>query len=139
MNTVGKKNMVVGVAYFVLTLVLGMFLMRMLQVQDPAWMESPVRKMLAGAHFHGSLEALMNVTFGYLICRFGSRTPLLSKVASWLLLAGLLHSGAAYLAGLGLVAAKMIAPFGAVALITGVLLMLPVLTKGINSGESAST
>ncbi|ARM30845.1 hypothetical protein B9H02_05410 [Prosthecochloris sp. HL-130-GSB] len=80
--------MLAGTIYFVLTLGLGMFLMKMMQVQDPLWIESPVRKLLAGAHLHGSLEALLNVVFGYLICRFGTRTPVLSGLASWLLLGG---------------------------------------------------
>lgn len=109
-----------------------MFLMKMMQAQDPQWLDSPVRKMLAGAHLHGSLEALLNVVFGYLICRFGSRTPALAQAASWFILFGLLHSGAAYLSGLGLMWAKMVAPFGAVSLITGILLMVPVLAKGVD-------
>ncbi|HED31304.1 MAG TPA: hypothetical protein ENN50_06430 [Prosthecochloris aestuarii] len=133
MITTGKKNMLAGTIYFVLTLGLGMFLMKMMQVQDPLWIESPVRKLLAGAHLHGSLEALLNVVFGYLICRFGTRTPVLSGLASWLLLGGLLHSGAAYLAGIGIAGAKMVAPLGAVSLITGVLVMVPVLAKGVDT------
>jgi len=137
MNTLGKMNMLAGAVYFVLTLGLGMFLMKMLQAQDPAWLESPMRRMLAGAHLHGSLEALLNVVFGYLLFRFGSAAPLLSRVASWLLLFGLLHSGAGYLAGLGFVAAKMVAPLGAVSLITAILVMIPVLAKGIVADPSS--
>ncbi len=132
MNTTGKKNMIAATLYFVLTLGLGMALMRFLQAGDPAWLESPVRKLLAGAHLHGSLEALLNLVFGYLICRFGSKTPMLSTVASWLLLFGMLHSGGAYLAGLGLTAAKMVGPFGAVSLISGILVMVPILAKGVD-------
>ncbi|PWW83222.1 hypothetical protein CR164_01280 [Prosthecochloris marina] len=138
MNIAGKKNIVVGTAYFVLTLGLGMFLVNMLMGQDPLWMDSPVREMLAAAHSHGGLEALINVLFGYLIYRFGARMPLVSKIASWLLLGGLLHSGSAYLAGIGLTAAEAVAPFGAVSLITGVVLMLPVLVKGVDSENSGS-
>ncbi len=138
MNVAGKKNIVVGTAYFVLTLGLGMFLMKMLQGQDPLWMDSPVRKMLAGAHLHGSLEALINILFGYLIYRFGARMPLVSNIASWLLIGGLLHSGSAYLAGIGMTAVKTVAPFGAVSLIAGIVLMLPVLVKGVDSEYSDS-
>ncbi|ACF46273.1 hypothetical protein Paes_1247 [Prosthecochloris aestuarii DSM 271] len=133
MNTTGKKNMIVATLYFVLTLGLGMALMRMLQTADPAWLESPARKMLAGAHLHGSLEALLNLLFGYLICRFGTKTPMLSTVASWLLLLGMLHSAGAYLGGLGLTAAKVVAPFGAVSLISGILVMVPILAKGVDT------
>ncbi|ANT65021.1 hypothetical protein Ptc2401_01248 [Prosthecochloris sp. CIB 2401] len=129
MTAIGKKNMVVAPLYFILTLGLGMFLMQKGQAGVSGWAESTTHKLLAGAHVHGSLEALVNVVFGYLLCRFGKNSELLARIASWLLLVGMLHSGGAYLAGLGITGAKLLAPLGAVSLIGGIVCMVPVLAK----------
>lgn len=120
---VGKKNIVFGLFYLVLTLALGMYLSNRLGAGDPEWLAGKVRAVLRAGHGHGNLEALLNIVLGYLLVRLAIQ-PSLAKAASILLIVGaLFHSGMLYLAGLGVQQAAMLTPVGAVSLLLAVLLI----------------
>ena len=87
-NVIGKKNILFGLVYFLATLGAGLFLANKGQAGDPAWAESTTKKLLAVAHSHGNLESLLNIVFGYLICRLADPGLGLAKVGSVLLIAG---------------------------------------------------
>lgn len=136
MNTIGKKNILFGLVYFLATLALGMFLALQLESHDPEWLQSAKRGLLKTAHVHGNMESLLNVVLGFLICRFGTPSQKLSLLASVLLIVGaLFHSVMLYLGGLGLTAAVKLAPIGAISLVSGVALMIPIVARGLTSQE----
>lgn len=118
----GKKNMVFGFFYFVLTMGLGMYLAKKMG-SGPEWLASSQRKALHAAHVHGNVEALLNVITGYLLCRL-ALDSWIAKTASILLIIGVVfHSGMLYLGGLGAGLAFSLAPVGAIALVLSMLLM----------------
>lgn len=118
----GKKNMVFGFFYFVLTMGLGMYLARKM-VSGPEWAASSQHKVLHAAHVHGNVEALLNVIIGYLLCRL-SLASWIAKAASVILIIGaVFHSGMLYLSGLGVGFASNFVPVGAIALVLSMLLM----------------
>ena len=118
----GKKNMVFGFFYFVLTLALGMYLANKLG-SGPEWLASSQRKALHAAHAHGNLEALLNVITGYLLCRLSLDAWLAKTVSVILIIGAVFHSGMLYLGGLGAGFAFSLAPIGAIALVISMLLM----------------
>lgn len=118
----GKKNMVFGFFYFVLTLGLGMYLSNKMG-SGPEWLASSQHKALKAAHVHGNVEALLNVIIGYLLCRL-TLDSWIAKAASALLIIGaVFHSGMLYLGGLGAGFAFSLAPVGAIALVISMFLM----------------
>jgi uncharacterized membrane protein YgdD (TMEM256/DUF423 family) len=117
----GKKNIVFGLFYLVITLALGMYLSNRLGAGDPEWLQGKVRAVLRAAHGHGNLEAL-NIVLGYLLARLAI-DGWIAKTASILLIVGaVFHSGMLYLGGLGVAVAPMLTPVGAVSLLLAVLL-----------------
>ncbi|MCP5069418.1 MAG: hypothetical protein GY946_22865 [bacterium] len=131
-NDIGKKNILFGLVYFLATLALGLFLANKGQAGDPAWAESTTKHLLAVAHSHGNLESLLNIIFGYLICRLAEPGLGLAKVGSVLLIAGAaLHSGTIYLGAAGLAFALNFTPIGAISMVLGVAVMIPIVAKGI--------
>ncbi|MDP6978505.1 MAG: hypothetical protein QF570_07875 [Myxococcota bacterium] len=133
-NTIGKKNILFGLVYFLTTLGLGMYLANKGQAQDPDWAQSTAKHLLATAHSHGNLEALLNIVLGYLICRVGDPTAMLTKAASILLIVGAaFHSGTIYLAGAGLGAAMNFTPIGALSMVAGVAVMIPIVAQGLGN------
>ncbi len=134
MGTVGKKNILFGLAYFLTTLGLGIFLANQLNEGASEWLDSPSHYLLATAHAHGNLESLLNIVLGFLLCRFGAKAGKLSEATSGLLLLGaVFHSGMLYLAGLGVGAALNLAPVGAFFVVLGVACMLPVIWLGLEA------
>ncbi|MCP4908928.1 MAG: hypothetical protein GY910_28455 [bacterium] len=137
-NDVGKKNILFGLVYFLTTLGLGMFLANKGQAGDPEWSQSTAKHLLAMAHSHGNLEALLNIIFGALICRIADPQSTLTKAASILLIVGAaFHSGTLYLAGAGLDFAMNFTPLGAVSTVLGVAAMVPIVSRGIGNNESS--
>ena len=137
MTTTGKKNMIFGVIYFLTTLGLGMFLAN--KLADPEWTKAgnQLRSILRTVHAHGNLEALLNVVFGFLICRYGMNSGL-SRIASVLFITGaIFHSGALYAGGLGLDIAFKLTPIGAISLVLAMVLMVPILLKGVQNEKSS--
>ncbi len=135
-NTVGKKNILFGLAYFLTTLALGMFLANKGQAGDPEWAQSMAKHLLATAHSHGNLEALLNIVLGYLICQVADPSATLTKAASILLIIGAaFHSGTIYLAGAGMSFALTFTPIGAISMVVGVAMMIPIVAKG--TGDEA--
>lgn len=133
MNTVGKKNILFGLGYFLTTLGLGMYLGSKLNQGDPTWLDSSAHHLLATAHAHGNLESLLNIVLGFLLCRLTAQGTRLAEVSSGLLLLGaVFHSGMLYLAGLGIPIALKLAPVGAFAIILGIALMIPIVSRGIS-------
>ncbi|OIO54022.1 MAG: hypothetical protein COX57_13445 [Alphaproteobacteria bacterium CG_4_10_14_0_2_um_filter_63_37] len=136
MTTLGKKNMIFGLAYFLTTLALGMFLASKMGSGGPEWANSMQRAVLKAAHAHGNLEAVLNIVLGFLLCRFGAPSVRLAQVASVLLIVGALgHSGMLYLGGLGLSTAFNLTPIGGISLIAAIALMIPILIKGVQPEE----
>ena len=136
MITIGKTNIILGLGYFLTTLGLGLFLGMQLQNGGAEWSGSVQHHLLKAAHAHGNLESVLNILLGYLICQFGSKTLMLSKIASALLAIGMLfHSGMLYLAGVGVSFATNLMPIGAFSLIIGIALMIPIISKGLIAEE----
>ena len=132
MNTIGKKNMIFGFVYLVITVALGMFLANKLGSNNAEWINSGVRKVLKAAHAHGNLESVLNIIIGFLLCKYGSETRMLTRVASVLAIVGAtFHSGMLFLSGLGVKAAYMLAPVGAISLLVAAILMVVILYKGV--------
>jgi uncharacterized membrane protein YgdD (TMEM256/DUF423 family) len=118
----GKKNMVFGFFYFLLTLGLGMYLSRKLG-SGPEWAASQQRAVLRAAHAHGNLESLLNVVVGYLLCRLAVDAWIAKTVSVILIIGALLHSGILYLGGFGFSAGFKLTPIGAVLVLVSMLLM----------------
>lgn len=130
-NEIGKKNMVFGFAYFITTLLLGLYLANKGQSQDPAWEDSPAHHLLGTAHAHGNLESLLNIVIGYILCHLEVSSGLASIASILLLVGAIFHSGMLYLTGLGLGAAINLAPVGALSLIATMALMAYLAAIGI--------
>lgn len=122
-NEIGKKNMVFGFAYFITTLLLGLYLANKGQSQDPAWEDSPAHHLLGTTHAHGNLESLLNIVIGFILCHLEVPAGLAKIVSILLLVGAIFHSGMLYLTGLGLGAAINLAPVGALSLIATMALM----------------
>ncbi len=118
----GKKNMVFGLFYLVLTLSLGMYLSNRLGAGDPEWLQGQARAILRAAHGHGNLEAVLNIVLGYLLVRLSFESWIAKTVSVLLIVGAVFHSGMLYLGGLGLLAAAKLTPVGAFSLLLAVLL-----------------
>lgn len=131
---IGKKNMVFGFFYFVLTMGLGMYL----ALKAGSSHEQTVitqHEMLHMAHVHGNVEALLNVILGYLICRLALNSGIAKAVSVLLLIGMVFHSGMLYLGGLGVGFAAFLVPVGTVALMVSMLLIgIGVLTSKTQVG-----
>jgi uncharacterized membrane protein YgdD (TMEM256/DUF423 family) len=115
--------MVFGFVYFLASLLLGMYMAFLLDGADAHVLTSEARKAFRGAHAHANLESLLNIFFGYLLCRLAIEAWV-AKVASALLIIGaLLHSGMLILASLGLPGVLQIAPVGSLLLVAMMALM----------------
>ncbi|MDD5434241.1 MAG: hypothetical protein PH343_02305 [Nitrospira sp.] len=122
-NQIGKKNMVFGFAYFITTLILGLFLAFKAKGGDPSWKDNPIHDILATSHVHGNLESVLNILSGYILCQLEANTGLLKTISTLLLIGAIFHSGMLYLTGLGVSSAINLAPIGAFSLIASVALM----------------
>ena len=132
MNTIGRKNVLFGLVYFLATLGLGMFLAYKSDGAPPEWFSSTTKALLGTAHSHGNLESVLNIVFGYLICRIGSPSEALARTTSILLIIGaIFHSGTIYLAGAGITAALNFTLVGAICLVVSVILMIPIAARGL--------
>ncbi len=118
---IGKKNMVFGFFYFILTLGLGMYLASMHNV--PGALTDAQKSIMRAAHAHGNMEAFLNIAIGYLLCRLKLNGGLANFISVILIVGAVFHSGMLYLGGLGVGAAFKLAPIGAFSLILTVLLM----------------
>lgn len=129
-NQIGKKNMVFGFAYFITTLILGLYLAVKAKNGNPEWEESPVHEILGAAHAHGNLESVLNILIGYIICQLEAASGLANVVSILLLIGAIFHSGMLYLTGLGIGGAINIAPLGAISLIVTMALMAYLVAVG---------
>ena len=134
-NEIGKKNMVFGFAYFITTLLLGLYLANKGQSQDPAWEDSPAHHLLGTAHAHGNLESLLNIVIGYILCQLEISAGLAKIVSILLLVGAIFHSGMLYLTGLGLEAAVNLAPIGALSLVATMALMAYLTATGFKKSS----
>lgn len=133
MKAIGKKNMVFGFCYMIITIGLGMFLANKLGSGDSEWIQSSTRMYLKTAHVHGNLESVLNILIGFILCRYGSGVATLARVASILAIVGaVFHSGMLFLGGLGVDFAMKLAPVGAISLLVTIVLMAVVSFKGVN-------
>jgi len=90
--------------------------------------EAAIDIIKGGAHAHGNLEALLNITVGVVLC-FIVASPLVKQLISWVFIIGtLLHSGMLYLGRV------FFMPWAETVLSTGIgpgLLLLGLLGMGI--------
>ncbi len=122
-NNIGKKNIIFGFAYFIATLILGIYLAAELKEGGGGEEESPLHELLKAAHAHGNLESFLNIVIGYLICQM-EESSLLQVVSILLLVGAIFHSGMLYIGGLGLEGAVDIAVIGAISLVATMALMV---------------
>lgn len=135
MGLIGKKNIVFGFFYLVMTLSLGFYMAFQMYAsgQRDDWLSSPAHQLIKQAHVHGNLEALLNIVAGLILCLFGNASPRLAQTASVLLiLAALLHSGLFYLGGLGLQAVVRGAFVGPILLILSMGIMAIICWRAID-------
>lgn len=130
-NLIGKKNIVFGFAYFIATLILGIYLAAELKEAGPEAGESPLHEILGAAHAHGNLESFLNIVIGYIICQLEASSAILSVVSILLLIGAIFHSGMLYLTGLGVSSAINIAVVGAISLVITMALMVYVAATSI--------
>ena len=130
---VGKKNMVFGFVYFLASLFLGMYMAFLLDGADSHLLTSEARKAFRGAHAHANLESLLNIFFGYLLCRLAIEAWVAKTVSVLLIVGALLHSGILILASFGLPALTL-APLGSLTLVVMMVLMAygVIMTKQID-------
>ncbi len=129
-NDIGKKNMIFGFAYFITTLLLGMYLAAEAAEAGPKMEEDPLHGLLGAAHAHGNLESFLNIVIGYLLCRLDISSGLAQAVSILLLIGAIFHSGMLYLTGVGVGFAINLAPIGAVSLVITMALMVYVIAVG---------
>ena len=130
-NQIGKKNIVFGFAYFITTLILGLYLAFKAKYGGPEWEKNPAHEILATAHVHGNLESVLNILIGYIICQLEVSSGLASTVSILLLIGAIFHSGMLYLTGLGVSGAINIAPLGAISLIITMAMMVYIAAVGL--------
>ena len=130
---VGKKNMVFGFVYFLASLLLGMYMAFLLDGADSHVLTSEARKAFRGAHAHANMESLLNIFFGYLLCRLAIEAWVAKTVSVLLIVGAVLHSGMLILASFGLPALTL-APLGSLTLVVMMVLMAygVVMTKQID-------
>jgi len=129
-NEIGKKNMIFGFAYFIATLMLGLYLASLAEEHVPGAEENPLHELLGHAHSHGNLESVLNILIGYILCQLEASSGLLHAVSILLLIGAIFHSGMLYLSGLGVGFALNLAPIGAISLVITMALMVYVIATG---------
>ncbi len=129
-NEIGKKNMIFGFAYFITTLMLGLYLASLAEEHVPGAEENPLHELLGHAHSHGNLESVLNILIGYILCQLEASSGLLHAVSILLLIGAIFHSGMLYLSGLGVGFALNLAPIGAISLVITMALMVYVIATG---------
>ena len=129
-NEIGKKNMIFGFAYFIATLMLGLYLASLAEEHVPGAEENPLHELLGHAHSHGNLESVLNILIGYILCQLETSSGLLHAVSILLLIGAIFHSGMLYLSGLGVGFALNLAPIGAISLVITMALMVYVIATG---------
>lgn len=129
-NEIGKKNMIFGFAYFITTLILGLYLASQAEEALPGAKENPLLELLSHAHSHGNLESVLNILVGYLLCQLEASSGLLNVVSILLLIGAIFHSGMLYLSGLGVGFALNLAVIGAISLIITMALMVYIIAIG---------
>ena len=129
-NEIGKKNMIFGFAYFITTLLLGMYLAVEAMEAGAEIEESPLHDLLGAAHAHGNLESFLNIVIGYILCKLDISSGLAQTVSILLLIGAIFHSGMLYLSGLGVGFALNLAPIGAISLVITMALMVYVIAVG---------
>ncbi|MBI5453794.1 MAG: hypothetical protein HY956_04115 [Deltaproteobacteria bacterium] len=103
----GRTNMAFGSVYLVLTMALGLYMNANAALEHGFMLSQFQRSVLGGALFYSNVDAALNIGVGYTLARLPF-VEWLSKTVSTLMIAGaLLHSGALYAVGFGLL------PFGA--------------------------
>lgn len=117
---IGKKNMVFGFFYFILTLGLGMYLAKMHNVPG---ITDAQKSIMRAAHAHGNMESFLNIAIGYLLCKLDINKWLANFISIILIVGAVFHSGMLYLGSLGIREGFMFAPIGAFSLVLTVLLM----------------
>ncbi len=120
---VGKKNMVFGFAYFLASLFLGMYMAFLLDGADTHFLASEARKAFRAAHAHANMESVLNIVFGYLLCRLTMEAWVAKTVSVLLIVGALLHSGMLIFASLGAGGLLQIAPVGSLLLVVMMALM----------------
>ncbi len=129
-NEIGKKNMIFGFAYFITTLLLGMYIASQAMEAGPETEENPLHDLLVAAHAHGNLESFLNIVIGYILCQLEISSGLAQTVSILLLIGAIFHSGMLYLTGIGAGFAINLAPIGAISLVLTMALMVYVIAVG---------
>ena len=109
-NEIGKKNMIFGFAYFITTLILGLYLASEAEEAMPGVEENPLLELLSHAHSHGNLESVLNILVGYILCQLEASSWLLNAVSILLLIGAIFHSGMLYISGLGVASHSILLP-----------------------------
>ena len=130
-NQIGKKNMIFGFAYFITTLILGLYLASEAEEAMPGVEENPLLELLSHAHSHGNLESVLNILVGYILCQLEASSWLLNAASILLLIGAIFHSGMLYISGLGVGFALNLAPIGAISLVITMALMVYVIAVGL--------
>lgn len=103
----GRMNMAFGSVYLVLTMALGLYMNINTALEHDFTLSYFQRSQLGSALLYSNVDAALNIGVGYMLARLPF-VDWLSKAVSALMIAGaLLHSGALYGAGFGIL------PFGA--------------------------
>jgi len=128
--SIGKKNIIFGLGYLILTMSLGMFLAA--KLQDTAWANEPygiLRATLRSAHAHGGVEAILNIVIGILLGSLPLNKTLSRLISIIAIFAAVLHSGMLFLSPF-VPFAHNIVPLGALLLFATVILMFVAVIKG---------
>lgn len=124
-NAIGRKNIVFGFFYLLVTTAAGLYLADSLVEGNTGLSLTGFRRAaVASALLQANIDSILNVVAGYFLCRLPF-VDWFSKTVSILMIAGaLLHSGVMYMTGFGLNNfALHLAPMGAFLIISVMLLM----------------
>lgn len=128
----GKKNVVFGFGYLIVTLILGIFISFKMQ-GDQSFAKEPFafpRVIMRAAHAHGNLESVLNIIIGLIVDRLKISDGLKNIVTLLAIFGAVMHSGMLLILPLIPISGKL-APIGAISLVVTMALMAYSASKGM--------
>ncbi len=128
----GKKNIIFGFFYIIITLGLGLFIVLMIK-NDKSFATEPFsfpRVVMRAAHAHGNLESVLNIIIGLIVDRLKVADGLKKTISVLIIFGAIMHSGMLLISAVIPVLGNL-AVVGALTLIGVMVLMVYGVIKGI--------
>ncbi len=131
----GRKNIIFGFCYIIITLLMGLFLA--FKLGDSTWAKEPFafpRVVMRAAHAHGNLESVLNIIIGLVVDRLSIGNGLKKGISLLMIFGAVMHSGMLLLMPLIPPLAKL-SVVGALAIIITMILMAYSTITGLKKQE----